>query len=232
MIVHRQSVPAAVAHLARLLALASALAACETTPTELAAPAASASFSSVSTAVDPATLTPNPVEFSGPGTVWECRRTGDEVQCTGHFTQVLDGEENGIECEGRPIIIVDGEFARDQVRYFNADLLEVRRNGHLTLFESWSLSPDGSGPGIEATQHQLQSIEFEIPGDLDSRRPTEIGSDVLIKVSNGMVLAQFAGRSTTTGPVEPEIEPNTFKGRWDAGGEALDAKFCAVLQGS
>jgi len=236
MIVHWKSASAAAAYFPRLLVVAGALVGCETTPTEqVAPPAPPQSLSSAPNAVDPGSLTPNPVEFSSPSTAWECRRAGDGVRCTGHFTEALDGQENGIDCGGRPIIIVDGEFTRDQVRTFDADLLEIQREGHISFLESWSLSPDGSGPRVEVTSHHLQSIEFEIPGDLDTRRPTETGLNLMVKASDGRVLAKEAGRSTTTGPLEPEIEPNAFKGRWDfvtLGEDVLIPRFCAALTGT
>jgi hypothetical protein len=123
----KRIVPAFVARGVILLLTGGAWTACDSAPTDVSPAASSpASFSSAAHAVDPALLTPNPVEASTEGTVWECRETGAGVQCVGHWHLSVPISPNGLDCGGQ-IMYAPSEQVRDQVRYFNADLREYRR---------------------------------------------------------------------------------------------------------
>jgi len=92
------------------------------------APRMSAASAQVS--IDPALLTPNPLESSAEGTVWACQRIGTGARCAGHFQEVEEAFEIGA-CGNQTVYVVSGLGTRDQVREFNRDQLEVSRNVHL-----------------------------------------------------------------------------------------------------
>jgi hypothetical protein len=113
------------------------------------------------------------VAASDPGTDWSCRTAGDGVKCAGHKTTLEEGIDIGV-CDGGTLY-VNGVGTRDQVRLYNADLLEVSRDVHLGAEERLGLSPDGDGLVLSARQTILQKITFLVPGDLGSRVRTESG---------------------------------------------------------
>lgn len=159
-------------------------------------PGLSASASSAQVSIDPALLTPNPVENSSEGTVWECQRIGTGARCTGHFADVLrvgDGYEIG-SCGDQTLYVVSGTGSRDQVRQFNNDLLEVGRNVHLRVDdEILSLSLTGEGPRLVGFQNILQLITFGVPGDLATRSRTESGVYLQERDPGGRVVFQDTG---------------------------------------
>lgn len=220
----KRIVPSFAARAVFLLLTGGAWAGCDPAPTDSSsASSSSASFSSAANAVDPALLTPNPVEASVEGTVWECRETGPGVQCDGHWHLSVPISPNGLDCGGQ-IMYAPSEQNRDQVRYFNADLLEYRRERHQSGSETWGLTPDGSGPTVTYTWSFLERVTFAEPGNLDSGLATERGSNFKVRATDGRVLLQNAGHDSGL----LSGDPDTFKGRWDGG--ALEA-VCAVLTG-
>src|SRR4029453_15664721 len=77
-------------HVVLLITMAFTLVAWAGTPE-----AASASLTQGTTTIDPSDprLVPNPIESSDPGTVWSCRVTGSEGQCTGTLAISWEREE-------------------------------------------------------------------------------------------------------------------------------------------
>jgi len=164
-------------------------------PTDVdTAPRLSASASSAQVSIDPALLTPNPVENSSLGTVWECRRTGTGAKCVGHYREVEEAFEIAA-CGAQTLYVVSGVLTRDQVREFNRELLEVGRNLHLGVEdEILSLSLTGDGPKLVGFQNILQVITFGVPGDLSTRSRTESGVYLQERDPGGRVVFQDTGR--------------------------------------
>ena len=82
--------------------------------------------------------------------------------------------------------------------------------------------------GGALTWRFLQRIAVGVPGDLDTRFRSELGSSFLVKATDGgRVLINNAGLASGLG------EPDTFKGRWDTVrlGDAFLDPICAVLEG-
>jgi len=207
-----------------LVLAAGAWAGCDAIPTDESTRSSGAAlFATPTNPLDPALLTPNPVESSTEGTVWACRATGEGAVCVGHWHVSVPISPNGLDCGGRPMY-APSEQSRDQVRYYNSSYLEFRRNRHQYGSEIWSLSPEGSGPTVTLTWQFTEHTTFAVPGDLDSGFSTETGSNFKITASGGRVLLNNAGQASGL----LSGDPDTFKGRWDGGD--LEP-VCAVLTG-
>jgi len=59
-------------------------------------------------------LVPNPIESSDAGTVWTCRVTGPEVQCTGTLTFSWELQEGPGDWCAVPLYSINGTFTRTQ----------------------------------------------------------------------------------------------------------------------
>jgi len=175
-------------------------------------------------AVDPASLTPDPVASSDEGTQWDCRSIDGGVMCTGHRTAVEDGTDIGA-CADQTLFIVRGTANRDQVRNYNADLLETSREVHLTADETLGLSLTGSGATLSAKQNILQKITFGVPGALETRVRTETGLYLQVREAHGRVIFQSAG-SRSYDEANELIDHN---GRFE---DAFLETICPVLLGS
>lgn len=191
----RLKVPTAAFRSVLLLLAAAVLAACDATPTDVdAAPRFSPAVSPSLVSIDPALLTPNPVENSSEGTVWECRRTGTGAKCAGHWQEIEEAFDIAA-CGAQTLYVVTGVLSRDQVREFNRDLLEISRDVHLGVKdEILSLSSTGDGPTLVTFQNILQLITFGVPGDLATRTRTESGVYLQVREPGGRVVFQDAGQ--------------------------------------
>ena len=87
------------------------------------AEAQSASSSQGTTTIDPSDprLVPSPIQSSDAGTVWTCRVTGSEVQCTGTLAISWELQEGPGDWCVVPLYSVNGTFTRDQTRYYAYD---------------------------------------------------------------------------------------------------------------
>jgi hypothetical protein len=95
------------------------------------------------------------------------------VKCVGHLVTVEEAVDIGA-CDGRTLY-VNGVGTRDQVRLYNADLLEISRDVQLGAEETLGFSPTGAGRTLAAQQNILQGITFGVPGELDTRSRAESG---------------------------------------------------------
>lgn len=144
--------------------------------------------------VDPTTLTPDPALTSDEGTDWSCRAVGTGVMCVGHKTTIEAAMDIGTCGDGT--LFVNGVATRDQVRRYNAGLLEISRDVHLGAEETLGLSPSGTGRTLSAQQNILQKITFGVPGDLDTRTRTESGLYLQVRAPGGGVVFQDAGQQS------------------------------------
>jgi hypothetical protein len=204
-------------HVVLLVATAFTLVAWAGTPE-----AESASLTQGTATIDPSDprLLPNPIESSDPGTVWTCRLTGPEVQCTGTrtFSWVLQ-EGPGDWCDV-PLYSVNGTFTRAQTRYYAYDaasgqFLEYKRLIHLYSNEYLTPVPDPNSTNVVIARLNMTWIStFQTPGDLDSRVTQKQGIDTFIKPPNDGLIVLDVGQKTEDLVTAPGEDFN-FRGRWD-----------------
>ena len=178
-------------------------------------------------------LVPNPIESSDPGTIWTCRVTGPEVQCTGTLTFSWELQEGPGDWCAVPLYSVNGTFTRTQTRYYTFDAasgqyLEYKRLIHLYSNEYLTPEPDPSSSNIVIARLNMTWIStFQTPGDLDSRVTQKQGIDTFIKPPNGeLVVLDVGQKMTVLG------EDFDFRGRWDIalGDPAVEfGKVCSAL---
>jgi hypothetical protein len=178
-------------------------------------------------------LVPNPIESSDPGTVWTCRVTGPEVQCTGTLTITWELQEGPGDWCTVPLYSVNGTFTRTQTRYYTYDAasgqyLEYKRLIHLYSNEYLTPDPDPSSTNVVIGRLNMTWIStFQTPGDLDSRVTQKQGIDTFIKPPNGGIVVLDVGQKMTI-----LAEDFDFRGRWDIalGDPAVEfGKVCSAL---
>jgi hypothetical protein len=217
-------------HVVLLIAMAFMLVAWAGTPE-----AESASLTQGITTIDPSDsrLVPNPIESSDEGTVWTCRVTGPEVQCTGTLAISWVLQEGPGDWCAVPLYSVNGTFTRAQTRYYAYDAasgqyLEYKRLIHLYSNEYLTPEPDPSSTNVVIGRLNMTWIStFQTPGDLDSRVTQKQGIDTFIKPPNGgLVVLDVGQKMTVLG------EDFDFRGRWDIalGDPAVEfGKVCSAL---
>jgi hypothetical protein len=200
-----------------------------------ASEAKSASLTQGITTIDPSDsrLVPNPIESSDEGTVWTCRVTGPEVQCTGTLAISWVLQEGPGDWCAVPLYSVNGTFTRAQTRYYAYDAasgqyLEYKRLIHLYSNEYLIPEPDPSSTNVVIGRLNMTWIStFQTPGDLDSRVTQKQGIDTFIKPPNGgLVVLDVGQKMTVLG------EDFDFRGRWDIalGDPAVEfGKVCSAL---
>ena len=223
-----------VVHVVLLIAMAFTLVAWAGTPK-----AESASATQGMTTIDPSDprLVPNPIESSDEGTVWTCRVTGPEVQCTGTFTFSWELQEGPGDWCAVPLYSVNGTFTRIQTRYYTFDAasgqyLEYKRLIHLYSNEYLTPNPDPSSTNVViGLLHMTWLSTFQTLGDPDSRITRKQGIDTLIKLPNGGIVLLDVGQKTEDLVTAPGEDFN-FRGRWDIalGDPAVEfGKVCQAL---
>jgi hypothetical protein len=189
------------------------------------------------TTIDPSDprLVPNPIETSDEGTVWTCRLTGTDVQCTGTLTITWALQEAGELSDlcGAPVYSVNGVSTRTQTRYYAYDAatdryLEYKRLIHLNFNESLTPVPDPDSTNVITGRLLMTWLTtFQTPGDLDSRVTRKQGIDTFVKPPNGgLVLLDVGQKTTVLG------EDFNFRGRWDIAlgdPEVEFGKICSAL---
>jgi hypothetical protein len=217
-------------YLVMLLAMTSTLVAWAGAPE-----AKSASLTQGIITIDPSDsrLVPNPIESSDEGTVWTCRVTGPEVQCTGTLAISWVLQEGPGDWCAVPLYSVNGTFTRAQTRYYAYDAasgqyLEYKRLIHLYSNEYLTPEPDPSSTNVVIGRLNMTWIStFQTPGDLDSRVTQKQGIDTFIKPPNGgLVVLDVGQKMTVLG------EDFDFRGRWDIalGDPAVEfGKVCSAL---
>jgi hypothetical protein len=221
-------------HVFLLIAMAFTLVAWAGTPE-----AESASLTQETITIDPSDprLVPNPIESSDEGTVWSCRVTGPEVQCTGTFTISWELQEGPGDWCAVPLYSVNGTFTRTQTRYYTFDaasgqFLEYRRLIHLDSNEYLTTVPDPDATNVVIARLNMTWLStFQTLGDLDSRRTQKQGIDTFIKLPNGGIIVLDVGQKTEDLVTAPGEDFN-FRGRWDIalGDPAVEfGKVCHAL---
>jgi hypothetical protein len=201
--------------------------------------AESASLTQGMTTIDPSDprLVPNPIESSDEGTVWTCRVTGPEVQCTGTLTISWVLQEGPGDWCAVPLYSINGTFTRAQTRYYAYDaasgqFLEYRRLIHLYSNEHLTPVPDPNATNVVIARFNMTWIStFQTPGDLDSRVTQKQGIDTFIKPPNGGLVVVDVGQKTEDLVAAPSEDFN-FRGRWDIalGDPAVEfGKVCHAL---
>jgi hypothetical protein len=220
-------------HVVMLIAMTSTLVAWAGTPV-----AKSASLTQGITTIDPSDprLVPNPIESSDEGTIWSCRFTGPEVQCTSTLTfswELQEGPGELFYFCAVPIYSVNGTFTRTQTRYYTYDaasgqFLEYKRLIHLYSNEYFTPIPDPNTTNVVIARLNMTWIStFQTPGDLDSRVTQKQGIDTFIKPPNGRLVVLDVGQKMTV-----LGEDFDFRGRWDIalGDPAVEfGKVCSAL---
>jgi hypothetical protein len=220
-------------HVVLLLAMASTLVAWAGTPK-----AESASLTQGMTTIDPSDprLVPNPIESSDEGTVWSCRVTGPEVQCTGTFTFSWELQEGPGDWCAVPLYSVNGTFTRAQTRYYtfaaSGQYLEYKRLIHLYSNEYLTPDPDPSSTNVVIGRLNMTWLStFQTLGDPDSRITRKQGIDTFIKLPDGGIIVLDVGQKTEDLVTAPGEDFN-FRGRWDIalGDPAVEfGRVCSAL---
>jgi hypothetical protein len=182
-------------------------------------------------------LVPNPIESSDPGTIWTCRVTGPEVQCTGSLTISWELQEGPGDWCAVPLYSVNGTFTRTQTRYYTFDAasgqyLEYKRLIHLYSNEYLTPDPDPSSTNVVFGRLNMTWLStFQTLGDLDSRIARKQGIDSFIKPPDGGIILLDVGQKTEDLVTAPGEDFN-FRGRWDIalGDPAVEfGKVCSAL---
>jgi len=221
-------------HVVLLIAMAFTLVAWAGTPE-----AESASLTQGMTTIDPSDprLVPNPIESSDEGTVWTCRVTGPEVQCTGTFTFSWELQEGPGDWCAVPLYSVNGTFTRTQTRYYAYDAdsgqyLEYKRLIHLDASEYLTPVSDPNSTNVVIGRLNMTWLStFQTLGDPDSRITRKQGIDTFIKLPNGGIILLDVGQKTEDLVTAPGEDFN-FRGRWDIalGDPAVEfGKVCHAL---
>jgi hypothetical protein len=196
-------------------------------------------FAQATTTIDPSDprLVPNPIESSDPGTIWTCRVTGPEVQCTGTLTFSWELQEGPGDWCAVPLYSINGTFTRTQTRYYTYDAatgqyLEYKRLIHLYSNEYFTPDPDPNSTNVVIARVNMTWIStFQTPGDLDSRITRKQGIDTFIKLPDGRIIVLDVGQKTEDLVTAPGEDFN-FRGRWDIalGDPAVEfGKVCSAL---
>jgi hypothetical protein len=221
-------------HVVLLIAMAFTLVAWAGTPE-----AESASSTQGMTTIEPSDprLVPNPIESSDEGTVWTCRVTGPEVQCTGTFTFSWELQEGPGDWCAVPLYSVNGTFTRTQTRYYTFDAdsgqyLEYKRLIHLDASEYLTPVSDPNSTNVVIGRLNMTWLStFQTLGDPDSRITRKQGIDTFIKLPNGGIILLDVGQKTEDLVTAPGEDFN-FRGRWDIalGDPAVEfGKVCHAL---
>jgi hypothetical protein len=201
--------------------------------------AESASLTDRTTTIDPSDpgLVPNPIESSDEGTLWSCRVTGPEVQCTGTFTFSWELQDGPGDWCAVPLYSVNGTFTRTQSRYYTFDAasdqyLEYKRLIHLYSNEYLTPAPDPNSTNVVIARLNMTWLStFQTLGDLDSRITRKQGIDTFIKPPNGAMIVLDVGQKTENLVTAPGEDFN-FRGRWDIalGDPTVEfGKVCSAL---
>jgi hypothetical protein len=196
-------------------------------------------FAQATTTIDPSDprLVPNPIESSDPGTIWTCRLTGPEVQCTGILTFSWELQEGPGDWCAVPLYSINGTFTRTQTRYYTYDAatgqyLEYKRLIHLNSNEYFTPDPDPNSTNVVIARVNMTWLStFQSPGDLDSRITRKQGIDTFIKLPDGRIIVLDVGQKTEDLVTAPGEDFN-FRGRWDIalGDPAVEfGKVCNAL---
>ena len=221
-------------HVVLLIAMAFTLVAWAGTPE-----AESASLTQEMTTIEPSDprLVPNPIESSDEGTVWTCRVTGPEVQCTGTFTFSWELQEGPGDWCAVPLYSVNGTFTRTQTRYYAYDAdsrqyLEYKRLIHLDASEYLTPVSDPNSTNVVIGRLNMTWLStFQTLGDPDSRITRKQGIDTFIKLPNDGIILLDVGQKTEDLVTAPGEDFN-FRGRWDIalGDPAVEfGKVCHAL---
>jgi hypothetical protein len=171
--------------------------------------------------VDPATITPplNPT-FS-----WDCRRAGTNTICDGERSDAWEAVNTEIPC-GDGWLWSTGTDDRTLRRFGDALGRAVRTQGHATIRETLSLSPDMSGPTASLIGQFNDRYRYSTPGDLSTRVQVISGIDLRVTVVGQGVVVRDVGVKAF------DIEDNELFAHGPKDLEDFDAAFariCAAL---
>ena len=169
--------------------------------------------------VDPSTLNPVPPGY------YRCGADGANTICRGSFDASLVNADGGPLCGDQHLYETTTTTVL-AVRFYDANRNLVRRTGRAEDRGFFSLSPTGAPPTIAVYAHWNWSIEYAVPGDLDSGLQTTHG---LINHTGGSSSPGFAVQLHASGRVLPD---GTFYGlNHDFGTPGANEAICAVLLG-
>lgn len=179
--------------------------------------------------VDPATVTPalNP-DFAP----WSCFKTGAGVTCQGSYRPIYENEPIGLECDGDEVHIT-GSGREFMTRWHTADGRATKTDVHLDYpGDTFSLTPDGTGPSVTVRGHFNRLYDYLIPGDRTSRVMTEVGAIYLANVPGQGLVLHDTGTVTFEPGQEFEVIA-TMHGVHDVYEDptAVEALLCEQLAG-
>jgi hypothetical protein len=140
--------------------------------------------------VDPSTLTPPP----NPNFTWDCTATPQRIHCSGvERISAVDAEiDPAFSCDGRPILDTFTQVVTSDRTHDAAG--RVMRN-HLvgTFDETWRLEGT-TGPLLTARGRWTLSVDYAVPGVVESRTNTYTGTTLAVRAPGHGVIFQNTGR--------------------------------------
>ena len=107
---------------------------------------------------------------------WICIETGDGSVCRGESHDAWSGEDTGLACAGQAIYTT-GTYDSRGARWHLPDGRATHTFFQNAGVETWTLSPDGSGPSLHVSGHWNEHYVYSVPGDRDVRVQTDTGAD-------------------------------------------------------
>lgn len=128
------------------------------------------------TEVDPGLMQPPLNATFAP---WDCWESGAGIVCDGERHWSWEGVDTGAQCDGQTLFS-SGTDDRRQRRWNDEDGLGLRTIQQVTIRETLSLTPDGSGRTLTGFAAFSERFEYLVPGDITTRTDTYRGLDVRI----------------------------------------------------
>jgi hypothetical protein len=146
-------------------------------------------FAAASKAVDPAALTPAPLQV---GAEAECRADGRWILC--HTTLALEPVNEPVLDLPCGTVYETSRDVRLGTRWYNAaDSVIVKRHVTQDLEGTWSLSPEGAGPTVTISVHaNWYDSQYADPTNIDSGVGAAHG-EVTVQAPGLGVIAHIAG---------------------------------------
>jgi hypothetical protein len=162
---------------------------------------------------------------------YRCFANGPGILCQGTYDPSWTNDDTGLTCDGQPIYTTGGGHER-LTRWHDADGRALHTAVQLRYEEAWSLSPEGAGPTVTLRGDWNRLYDYPVPGSLQDRVLTEVGSSWIATAAGSGVIAHDAGLITYL-PGRDFDEASVLRGPKDFWGnfDAAISDICLVLAG-
>jgi hypothetical protein len=139
--------------------------------------------------VDPSTLTPPP----NPNFTWDCTASPQRIICNGiEAISAVDVSDPAFSCDGTPILVTFDQVVKS-VRTHDANGRVIRNHLVGTFDEQWRLEGT-TGPILTSRGRWTVSVDYAVPGVVESRTNTYTGTTLAIRAPGHGVIFQNTGR--------------------------------------